>query len=55
MRTMPAGKFKAQCLSVLDDVKSKRETVIVAKHGQPSAKLVPLELAPEDRCATFCR
>jgi antitoxin (DNA-binding transcriptional repressor) of toxin-antitoxin stability system len=47
MRTMAAGKFKAQCLAVLDDVKTKREEVLVTKNGKPYAKMVPLAL-PDD-------
>jgi prevent-host-death family protein len=43
MKTMPAGKFKAQCLAVIDDVHEKHETVVITKHGKPMAKLVPLE------------
>ncbi len=41
MKTMPAGKFKVHCLSVMDEVQSKRETVLITKHGKPVAKLVP--------------
>ncbi len=42
MKTMAAGKFKAQCLAVLDEVKMKREHVVVTKNGKPVAKLVPV-------------
>ena len=42
MRTMPAGEFKTNCLAVMDEVKAKRETVLITKHGQPVAKLVPV-------------
>ena len=34
--------FKAKCLSVMDEVHAKRETVIITKHGKPVAKLVPV-------------
>ncbi len=44
MRTMAAGKFKAQCLAVMDEVQAKREPVLVTKNGKPVAKLVPLDL-----------
>ena len=44
MRTMAAGKFKAQCLAVMDEVQAKREPVVVTKNGKPVAKLVPLDL-----------
>jgi len=44
MRTMAAGKFKAQCLAVMDEVRTKREPVLVTKNGKPVAKLVPLDI-----------
>jgi prevent-host-death family protein len=43
MKTMPAGKFKAQCLAVIDDVHDKHEEVVITKHGKPMARLVPIE------------
>lgn len=42
--TIGAGKFKAKCLKLLDDVASQRGTLIITKHGKPVAKLVPIEL-----------
>ena len=48
MRTMAAGKFKAQCLAVMDEVQSKREPVLVTKHGKPVAKVMPLDLSEEE-------
>ena len=42
MKTMPAGEFKTNCLAVMDEVKSRRETVLITKHGHPVAKLVPV-------------
>lgn len=54
MRTMAAGKFKAQCLSVMDEVQARREPVLVTKNGKPVAKLVPLEIAEgEDPLGVF--
>ena len=54
MRIMAAGKFKAQCLSVIDEVQAKREPVVVTKHGKPVAKVIPLDLAKgEDPLAAF--
>jgi prevent-host-death family protein len=43
MKTMPAGKFKAQCLAVIDEVHERGEEVVITKHGKPMARLVPLE------------
>lgn len=42
-KTIPAGQFKARCLAIMDEVASKRESVIITKRGKPVAKLVPVE------------
>lgn len=44
MRMMAAGKFKATCLAVMDEVQAKREPVVITKNGRPVAKLVPVEM-----------
>jgi prevent-host-death family protein len=43
MKKMAAGKFKVHCLAVMDEVQSKRETVLITKRGKPVAKLVPAD------------
>jgi prevent-host-death family protein len=48
MKTMPAGKFKVHCLKVMDQVQSKRESVIITKRGKPVAKLVPIIQEKDD-------
>jgi len=48
MKTIAAGKFKATCLSVLDEVQAKREPVTVTKNGKPVAQLVPMPLGEVD-------
>ena len=40
MKTMAAGSFKIHCLSVMDEVQTKRETVLITKQGNPVATLV---------------
>ena len=40
---IPAGQFKAQCLKLMDQVKGRREEIIITKHGKPVAKLIPIE------------
>lgn len=40
---MKAGKFKAQCLKVMDKVKKTRKKVIITKHNKPVAQLVPID------------
>jgi antitoxin (DNA-binding transcriptional repressor) of toxin-antitoxin stability system len=42
MKKMAAGVFKANCLAVMDEVQSKRITVVITKRGKPVAKLVPI-------------
>jgi len=41
MKTIAAGEFKARCLQVMEDVRTKRTTVLITKRGKPLAKLVP--------------
>jgi prevent-host-death family protein len=48
MKTMAAGKFKATCLKVMDEVQAKREPVVITKNGKPVAKLVPVPLEDAD-------
>ena len=40
------GEFKTKCLHLIDEVVKNREEVIITKHGQPLAKLVPLNGQP---------
>lgn len=40
---MKAGKFKAQCLKVMDRVKKTRKKIVITKHNKPVAQLVPIE------------
>lgn len=41
-KTIPAAKFKAECLALLDEVERTRQELIVTKRGKPVARLVPL-------------
>ena len=43
MKTVPAAKFKANCLALMDKVHETGEFVVITKHGKPVAKLVPAE------------
>jgi prevent-host-death family protein len=40
---MPAGKFKAQCLKLMDEVRDRHCEIVITKRGKPVAKLVPFE------------
>jgi prevent-host-death family protein len=48
MRTIAAGKFKANCLAIMDEVQKKREPVLITKRGKPVAKLVPAKGEAKD-------
>jgi prevent-host-death family protein len=48
MKKIAAGKFKAQCLRVMEQVRTTREPVLITKRGRPLAKLVPAEKSPDD-------
>lgn len=41
MQKMPAAKFKAQCLAVMDHVSQSGRPVVITKHGKPVVKVVP--------------
>jgi len=42
-RTIAAGKFKAECLALLDEVEETRQPLVVTKRGRPVAKIVPMD------------
>ncbi len=46
MKTIPAAKFKEQCLAILDRLDS--EGLVITKHGKPVARLLPISRSGED-------
>jgi len=42
METLSVSKFKATCLSVLEEVKTKKKKVCITKRGVPIAEVVPV-------------
>jgi prevent-host-death family protein len=48
MRTIAAGKFKANCLALMDEVQKKRQPILITKRGKPVAKLVPAKDEAKD-------
>jgi prevent-host-death family protein len=48
MKSIPAARFKARCLKIMDEVKARRETVLITKKGKPVARLVPAEETAHD-------
>jgi prevent-host-death family protein len=39
---IPAARFKAECLQLMDQVEKSREPIIITKHGRPVAQLAPV-------------
>lgn len=39
---VPAGKFKATCLKLMDRVATTGEEVVITKRGKPIARLAPV-------------
>ena len=42
MKSVPAAKFKNQCLAVLDEVERTRRPIVVTRHGKPVAQIGPI-------------
>jgi len=38
---IPISKFKATCLAVLEEVRTSGRPVLVTRHGEPVAEIVP--------------
>ena len=45
MKAIAVGEFKARCLRLLEDVRSKHEGLIITKRGVPVAEVLPLTKA----------
>jgi len=43
---MSAAEFKSKCLKIMDEVNNTHEEVVITKHGNPVAKLVPYSQIP---------
>ena len=41
MESLNISKFKATCLSILDDVQKQKKRIIITKRGKPIAEVVP--------------
>ncbi|MBE7480962.1 MAG: type II toxin-antitoxin system Phd/YefM family antitoxin [Polyangiaceae bacterium] len=44
-RKIAASEFKARCLGLLDEVRESGAEVVITKHGEPVARLVPMARA----------
>ena len=47
-RRIPAGRFKATCLALLDEVAATRRSVVVTKRGRAVARVVPIDETTPD-------
>ena len=45
-KQIAAGKFKAECLALLDRVAETGESLVVTKRGRPVARIVPIVETP---------
>ena len=48
MKKIAAAAFKARCLTLMEDVRSTRQPLIITKRGKPLAKLVPVDEPKDD-------
>jgi prevent-host-death family protein len=39
---VPASVFKARCLALFDEIATTHRPLVVTKHGQPVARVVPI-------------
>jgi prevent-host-death family protein len=44
---IPAAVFKAECLSLMDEVARTGQPIVITKHGKPVAQLVPVPAQSE--------
>ena len=47
LRTIPAAKFKAKCLELMDQVARTGEHIVITKRGVPVAQLAPVVEKPK--------
>lgn len=40
-KSIAVGEFKAKCLRIFEDVRTKKEKIIITKRGEPIAEVLP--------------
>lgn len=53
-RTVPASRFKARCLALMDEVQRTRSEITITKRGVPVAKLVPAPVRGKRKSIIGC-
>ena len=48
MKKMPISKFKATCLSLIDEVSREKKSIVITKHGKPVAEVIPYQGSQTD-------
>jgi len=48
MKSYPISQFKARCLRLMEEVRMKREPILITKRGRPIARVVPTADEPRD-------
>ena len=43
MKNIPAAEFKTHCLTLMENVRTTRQPVVITKRGKPIAKLIPVD------------
>ncbi|HEY3171365.1 MAG TPA: type II toxin-antitoxin system Phd/YefM family antitoxin [Thermoanaerobaculia bacterium] len=43
MKIISTEQFEARCLTIIDEVKRRREPVVITRKGKPVARLLPVE------------
>jgi prevent-host-death family protein len=54
-KTIGAGAFKAQCLSIIDEVHHSHREILITKRGKPMARLVPLKQEKPESIVGFLK
>ena len=47
METLAITKFKANCLTLLDEVSRHKKRIVITRHGKPIAEVVPYREEPD--------
>jgi prevent-host-death family protein len=48
MKKIAAAAFKAKCLTLMEQVRSTKQPLLITKRGKPVAKLVPVDTGEDN-------